>query len=136
MPIRALSLSFTKCEKIKEKKRGSAKWLAPAAVALLAAALVLGAFCLDKEAQLQEQPQEETAAEAAELASGTFGDGFSWSLNDLGELRINGSGDMPDFRPDWEEGGEGLEPVPWKGYEPHVNHIILEGEITAGPMYV
>ena len=120
--------------KNKEKKRGSAKWLAPAAVALLAAALVLGAFCLDKEAQLQEQPQEETAAEAAELASGTFGQGFRWKLDSEGLLTVTGEGDMPDFRYSWHDNEPSMqdrELAPWESYINEVRSLRLEGGITS-----
>ncbi|MCQ2071011.1 MAG: leucine-rich repeat domain-containing protein [archaeon] len=47
-------------------------------------------------------------SDAATIASGSFGEDFTWTLDDKGALVINGTGDMPDWS---------IDNTPWNGYK-------------------
>ena len=55
------------------------------------------------------------------IASGTFGDGLAWRLNDSGTLTISGTGSMPDF--EWDN-------VPWGAYSESITTAKIESGIT------
>ena len=60
---------------------------------------------------------------AAELVdSGTFGDGFAWTLDADGLLTISGTGSMPDSHP-------------WSDHQSEVKSLCLEPGITRLPTY-
>lgn len=61
-------------------------------------------------------------AEAA-TDSGTFGNGFSWSLDEEGLLTITGSGKMPKF--------QSAADAPWKDYRSDILDIELDNRITS-----
>lgn len=63
-------------------------------------------------------------ARAAEVVdSGTCGENLTWSLNSEGELRIRGTGPMPDFT-DYGRS------APWSGYRSSITSAVIEEGIT------
>ena len=56
------------------------------------------------------------ALEAVNIASGTCGEGISWSLDGY-TLTISGSGEMEDG-------------APWEAHKDHIEHVVLTGGIT------
>ena len=64
-------------------------------------------------------------AARAETASGTSGEGITWSL-DGGTLTITGNGPMEDFA----EGG-----APWQSYKDQITKVVLSGNVTTVGAY-
>lgn len=56
------------------------------------------------------------ALESVNIASGTCGEGITWSLDGY-TLTITGSGEMEDG-------------APWEAYKNHIEHVVLTGGIT------
>ena len=55
-------------------------------------------------------------------ASGTFGEGFTWTLTEDGVLTISGTGAMEDF--------SGVAARPWQTYKDEIVKVIIEEGIT------
>lgn len=73
-------------------------------ISLLAAVLLIAALA------------PAASALEANIASGTCGEGISWSLDGY-TLTISGSGEMEDG-------------APWNAYKDHIEHVVLAGGIT------
>ncbi len=65
-------------------------------------------------------------AKAEEIASGTFGDNLTWTLNDEGVLSISGQGQMGG----WYYPKVGYYDTPWKSYTELINTVIIGDEVT------
>lgn len=63
-------------------------------------------------------------AQAAEVDGGTFGEdnSLSWSLNDAGELRISGTGSMPDY--------SNYNGTPWYVHREEITSVVIGEGIT------
>ena len=58
---------------------------------------------------------------AAEVASGTCGEGLTWTLDDQGTLIVSGSGAMDDYR-------SGASP--WSGKRSSITKVVVEEGVT------
>ena len=65
------------------------------------------------------------AEEAAEVASGTWGDNITWVLTEDGTLTFSGEGEA--------EGYSSANPYPWKEYAQQVTKVVFEEGITNVP---
>ena len=117
----------------KERKKSGGRGIA--ILAALAAMVVL-VIALSMGGKTVEDPLDtgEAAATVTELASGTFGQGFRWTLDSGGLLTVTGEGDMPDFRYSWHDNEPSMqdrELAPWESYINEIRSLRLEGGITS-----
>lgn len=61
-------------------------------------------------------------ARAEQIASGTCGDGLTWTLDDMGHLTISGTGSMEDH--------EDPDDAPWSAYKSSVFHVTIGEGVT------
>ena len=56
------------------------------------------------------------------VASGHCGANVTWTLNNLGTLKISGQGAMDDY--------DDTETIPWKDYRTQINQVVVENGVT------
>lgn len=68
------------------------------------------------------------ASAAAEIASGTCGNNLTWSLDEDGVLKINGTGEMTDY--DAPDSPSGASVAPWFGEHSRIKEVIVGSGVT------